>query len=174
MALGKLASEASTSKRDPQRAFGLDAPEQAHLRPESDSTVPLQVGQGHSPGQSPTGQNARRRTHRRWAYATQSNNTLPYDAIYFMVDNNSIFPWRVGLQQSLIPCTNLCDESFYITMRREYWIHRGWWRQWLSLYTFVGCDFYQVSHSQWTLYGQRESSTSRYCTNYYRGDMLNI
>ncbi|KXJ88508.1 hypothetical protein Micbo1qcDRAFT_17666 [Microdochium bolleyi] len=71
---------------------------------------------------------------------------VPIDrAIFFMVDNSSILPWKRRLGKSTIRTTGLCDDRFYSDMRWEFWRHRGWLKSLFSLQTFAGCDFYQFT-----------------------------
>lgn len=166
LALRKMSLKVAASSPKPTNNSGPSVPEQIHLRPLSGSStyptanVPALPHQGSS--RRTTGPNLRNRR----AYAAQTQEVdLDSRAVYFMVDNSSLFPWKAGLQRSLIPSTNLCDEVFYGKMRREYWKHRGWWRQWFSLYTFVGCDFYQVSICLTPLNTKQREETFLMCTH---------
>ncbi|CAH0025340.1 unnamed protein product [Clonostachys rhizophaga] len=142
--LKKMSLGVAASGPKPVNISGPSAPDQVHLRPLSRSSTYMPANVPALPHQDSYRRTTGPHLRNRRAYATQTQEVdLNSLAVYFMVDNSSLFPWKAGLQRSLITSTNLCDEVFYWKMRQEYWKHRGWWRQWFSLYTFVGCDFYQ-------------------------------
>ncbi|KAK7222197.1 hypothetical protein V2G26_010200 [Clonostachys chloroleuca] len=144
MSLRKMSLKVSASSPRPANDSGSSAPEQVHLKPLSRSSTYMPANVPALPYQGSYRRTIGPHLRNRRAYAAQTQDVdLKSLAVYFMVDNSSLFPWKAGLQRSLINSTNLCDEVFYGQMKQEYWKHRGWWRQWFSLYTFVGCDFYQ-------------------------------
>ncbi|KAF2191859.1 hypothetical protein K469DRAFT_344167 [Zopfia rhizophila CBS 207.26] len=147
MRLKKLVDKASITSKPPRRDSQPAVPEPAHHSPEAGpSTIP-RMPTSHSPRHSSTQMAPDSSIRPRRAFHVMEAE--PLRAIFFLVYNGTIFPWGRGLKRSKIHSRSLCDNLFYSQMREEYWKHRGWWRKWLGLYTFEGCDFYLVS----TLFG---------------------